>query len=93
MHLTQWISAERNSRGFGKGKVIERLSRPSCTTEVGRDGENIVEGSATNLIVEKVSSILKKLALTIVEFGEVMAELGTHRALVEIIKKTLLGYL
>nr|GME09571.1 uncharacterized protein LOC109179062 [Ipomoea batatas] len=80
------IKSEVLSGQFGRGKVIPRFERKE-----ERVHERIDENVQTELSDEslkKVTSILRKMADIVVEFAEVMAEIGNTRTGGGIIKRT-----
>ncbi|XP_019177057.1 PREDICTED: uncharacterized protein LOC109172327 [Ipomoea nil] len=84
---------KKNSGGYGRGKVLDRVRKSVAEIEnnnIVRDGvEAQAVGDKVKMSdVEKISMGMKKLTAAIVEFGEVMAEVGSKNTGQEIIKKT-----
>ncbi|XP_019155212.1 PREDICTED: mucin-7-like [Ipomoea nil] len=89
--ITSWTSSdlrarvkvERDIGGFGKGKVVEYIpdahQPPPPQLSPPRE---LPQGQE----VEKVTTALKKMTTSIMEFGEVMADVGANTSVVEIIK-------
>nr|GMD22213.1 platelet glycoprotein Ib alpha chain-like [Ipomoea batatas] len=69
-----------------KGKVIPRFEREEERVHERID-EN-VQAELSDESLKKVTSVLRKMADTVVEFGEVMAEIGNSRTGGGIIKRT-----
>nr|GMD79480.1 uncharacterized protein LOC109153584 [Ipomoea batatas] len=70
----------------GKGKVIPRFEREEKRVHERID-EN-VQADLSDESLKKVTSVLRKMADTVVEFGEVMAEIGNSKTGGGIIKRT-----
>nr|GLL16609.1 uncharacterized protein LOC109179062 [Ipomoea trifida] len=80
------IKSEVKSGQFGRGKVIPRFEREEERVHERID-EN-VQAELSGESLKKVTSVLRKMADTVVEFGEVMAEIGNSRTGGGIIKRT-----
>nr|GMD35977.1 uncharacterized protein LOC109179062 [Ipomoea batatas] len=80
------IKSEVKSGQFGRGKVIPRFEREEERVHERID-EN-VQAELSDEALKKVTSVLRKMADTVVEFGEVMAEIGNSRTGGGIIKRT-----
>nr|GMC73533.1 Leucine-rich repeat protein kinase family protein [Ipomoea batatas] len=80
------IKSEVLSGQFGRGKVIPRFEREEERVHERID-EN-VQAELSDESLKKVTSVLRKMADTVVEFGEVMAEIGNSRTGGGIIKRT-----
>nr|GMC82456.1 putative retrotransposon polyprotein [Ipomoea batatas] len=80
------IKSEVKSGQFGRGKVIPRFEREEERVHERID-EN-VQAELSDESLKKVTSVLRKMADTVVEFGEVMAEIGNSRTGGGIIKRT-----
>nr|GMD77169.1 uncharacterized protein LOC109179062 [Ipomoea batatas] len=80
------IKSEVKSGQFGRGKVIPRFEREEERVHERID-EN-VQAQLSDEALKKVTSVLRKMADTVVEFGEVMAEIGNSRTGGGIIKRT-----
>nr|GLL30200.1 uncharacterized protein LOC109179062 [Ipomoea trifida] len=80
------IKSEVKSGQFGRGKVIPRFEREEEHVHERID-EN-VQAELSDESLKKVTSVLRKMADTVVEFGEVMAEIGNSRTGGGIIKRT-----
>nr|GMD05944.1 uncharacterized protein LOC109179062 [Ipomoea batatas] len=80
------IKSEVKSGQFGRGKVIPRFEREEERVHERID-EN-VQAELSDESLKKVTFVLRKMADTVVEFGEVMAEIGNSRTGGGIIKRT-----
>nr|GMD79699.1 platelet glycoprotein Ib alpha chain-like [Ipomoea batatas] len=80
------IKSEVLSGQFGRGKVIPRFEREEERVHERID-EN-VQAELSDESLKKVTSVLRKMADTVVEFAEVMAEIGNTRTGGGIIKRT-----
>ncbi|XP_031131949.1 uncharacterized protein LOC116033338 [Ipomoea triloba] len=80
------IKSEVLSGQFGRGKVIPRFERKEERVHERID-EN-VQAELSDESLKKVTSVLRKMADTVVEFAEVMAEIGNTRTGGGIIKRT-----
>nr|GMC57226.1 very-long-chain (3R)-3-hydroxyacyl-CoA dehydratase PASTICCINO 2 [Ipomoea batatas] len=80
------IKSEVKSGQFGRGKVIPRFEREEQRVHERID-EN-VQADLSDESLKKVTSVLRKMANTVVEFGEVMAEIGNSKTGGGIIKRT-----
>nr|GLL33524.1 uncharacterized protein LOC109179062 [Ipomoea trifida] len=80
------IKSKVKSGQFGRGKVIPRFEREEERVHERID-EN-VQAELSDESLKKVTSVLRKMADTVVEFGEVMAEIGNSRTGGGIIKRT-----
>nr|GMD39217.1 uncharacterized protein LOC109179062 [Ipomoea batatas] len=80
------IKSELLSGQFGRGKVIPRFEREEERVHERID-EN-VQDELSDESLKKVTSVLRKMADTVVEFAEVMAEIGNTRTGGGIIKRT-----
>nr|GMC59969.1 uncharacterized protein LOC109179062 [Ipomoea batatas] len=80
------IKSEVKSGQFGRGKVIPRFEREEERVHERID-EN-VQAELSDESLKKVTSVLRKMADTVVEFGEVMAEIGNNKTGGGIIKRT-----
>nr|GMD40891.1 uncharacterized protein LOC109153584 [Ipomoea batatas] len=80
------IKSEVKSGQFGRGKVIPRFEREEERVHERID-EN-VQAELSDESLKKVTSVLRKMADTVVKFGEVMAEIGNSRTGGGIIKRT-----
>ncbi|XP_019156984.1 PREDICTED: uncharacterized protein LOC109153584 [Ipomoea nil] len=86
------LADEKNSGGYGRGKVLDRVRKSVAEIENNIVGDGVeaqaVGDKAKMSDVEKISMGMKKLTAAIVEFGEVMTEVGSKNTGQEIIKKT-----
>nr|GLL25086.1 uncharacterized protein LOC109172327 [Ipomoea trifida] len=80
------IKSEILSGQFGRGKVIPRFERKE--EQVHEKIDENVQDELSDESLKKVTSVLRKMADTMVEFAEVMAEIGNTRTGGGIIKKT-----
>nr|GMC80127.1 uncharacterized protein LOC109179062 [Ipomoea batatas] len=80
------IKSEILSGQFGRGKVIPRFERKE--EQVHEKIDENVQDELSDESLKKVTSVLRKMADTVVEFAEVMAEIGNTRTGGGIIKKT-----
>nr|GMC48075.1 uncharacterized protein LOC109179062 [Ipomoea batatas] len=80
------IKSEVLSGQFGRGKVIPRFERKEERVHERID-EN-VQAELSDESLKKVTSVLRKMADAVVEFAEVIAEIGNTRTGGGIIKKT-----
>nr|GLL21385.1 uncharacterized protein LOC109179062 [Ipomoea trifida] len=80
------IKSEVLSGQFGRGKIIPRFERKEERVHERID-EN-VQAELSDESLKKVTSVLRKMADTVVEFAKVMAEIGNTRTGGGIIKRT-----
>nr|GMD83399.1 uncharacterized protein LOC109158994 [Ipomoea batatas] len=91
------IKEEKKSRSFGRGTMLPRISKPTdvaAATSSQNDQLPVAAEPALNVpssSVDRVTGILQKLASTVGEFGEAMAEIGKQGAPVNVMRKTFSG--
>nr|GMD86946.1 uncharacterized protein LOC109181220 [Ipomoea batatas] len=91
------IKEEKKSRSFGRGTMLPRISKPTdvaAATSRQNDQLPVAAEPALNVpssSVDRVTGILQKLASTVGEFGEAMAEIGKQGAPVNVMRKTFSG--
>nr|GMC66476.1 uncharacterized protein LOC109158392 [Ipomoea batatas] len=91
------IKEENKSGSFGRGTVIPRISKPAdVAAATSRQNNQAPVGAELALnvpssSVDRVAGILQKLASTVGEFGEAMAEIGKQGAPVNVTRKTFSG--
>nr|GMD74878.1 uncharacterized protein LOC109158392 [Ipomoea batatas] len=90
------IREENKSGAFGRGTVIPRIAKPIVAAATfGQNVEAPVGTEPTVNVspssVDKVTGILQKVASTVAEFGEVMADIGKQGAPVNVMRKTFSG--
>ncbi|XP_019161846.1 PREDICTED: uncharacterized protein LOC109158392 [Ipomoea nil] len=93
--LRKRVDAEKNSGGFGKGKVIPRMKRPTTVRNVSAlpssSAQVVPTISVPSSSIDRVTQVLQRLAADVIEFGEAMTEVGREGAPAEVIKKTFSG--
>nr|GMD52698.1 uncharacterized protein LOC109191246 [Ipomoea batatas] len=87
------IKEENKSGSFGRGTVIPRIANPDdVAAATGQNVEAPIGAEPTVNVppssVDRVAGILQKLASTVREFGEAMAEIGKQGAPVNVMRKT-----
>nr|GMD68922.1 ABC transporter C family member 14-like [Ipomoea batatas] len=86
---------EVNKAGsFGRGTVLPRISKPAdiaAATSGQNDQPPVAALNIPSSSVDKVAGILQKLASTVGEFGDAMAEIGKQGAPVNVMRKTFSG--
>nr|GMD83358.1 uncharacterized protein LOC109158392 [Ipomoea batatas] len=91
------IKEENKSGSFGRGTVIPKISKPTdVAAATSRQNDHAPVGAEPALNVpssnvDRVAGILQKLASTIGEFGETMAEIGKQGAPINVMWKTFSG--
>nr|GMD93380.1 uncharacterized protein LOC109191246 [Ipomoea batatas] len=91
------IREENRSGSFGRGTVIPRIAKPAAVA-AATSGQNVEAPIGTEPTVnvspssaDRVAGILQKLASTVAEFGEAMADIGKQGAPVNVMRKTFSG--
>nr|GMD55900.1 uncharacterized protein LOC109158392 [Ipomoea batatas] len=77
------VREENKARSFGRGTVLPRISKPAdiaAATSTQNDQPPVAALNIPSSSVDKVAGILQKLASTVGEFGEAMAEIGKQGA-------------
>nr|GMD36278.1 26S proteasome non-ATPase regulatory subunit 2 homolog A [Ipomoea batatas] len=88
------VREENKAGSFGRGTVLPRISKPAdiaAATSGQNDQPPVAALNIPSSSVDKVAGILQKLASTVGEFGEAMAEIGKQGAPVNVMKKTFSG--
>nr|GMC57950.1 uncharacterized protein LOC109158392 [Ipomoea batatas] len=88
------VREENKAGSFGRGTVIPRISKPvdiAAATSKQNDQPPVAALNIPSSSVDKVAGILQKLASTVGEFGEAMAEIGKQGAPVNVMRKTFSG--
>nr|GLL37666.1 uncharacterized protein LOC109158392 [Ipomoea trifida] len=88
------VREENKAGSFGRGTVLPRISKPAdivAATSGQTDQPPVAALNITSSSVDKVAGILQKLASTVGEFGEAMAEIGKQGAPVNVMRKTFSG--
>nr|GMC62949.1 uncharacterized protein LOC109158994 [Ipomoea batatas] len=88
------VREENNAGSFGRGTVLPRISKPAdiaAATSKQNDQPPVAALNIPSSSVDKVAGILQKLASTVGEFGEAMAEIGKQGAPVNVMRKTFSG--
>nr|GMC69470.1 platelet glycoprotein Ib alpha chain-like [Ipomoea batatas] len=80
------IKSEISFGNFGQGKVLPRFE--GVDVKIAGHNDEAVDDDFSIESLTKVTTVLRKMADTVVEFGEIMAEIGNRRTIGEIIKKT-----
>nr|GMC64328.1 uncharacterized protein LOC109191246 [Ipomoea batatas] len=91
------IREENKSKAFVRGKVIPRIAKPAAVA-VATSRQNVeapISAEPTVNVppssVDRVAEVLQKLASTVAEFGEVMADIGKQGTPVNVMRKTFSG--
>nr|GMD16228.1 uncharacterized protein LOC109158392 [Ipomoea batatas] len=88
------VKEESKAGSFGRGTVLPKILKPTdvaATTSRQNDQPPVAAEPALNVpssSVDRVAGILQKLASTVREFGEAMAEIGKQGAPVNVMRKT-----
>nr|GMC79778.1 uncharacterized protein LOC109158392 [Ipomoea batatas] len=88
------VREENKAGSFGRGTVLPRISKPAdiaAATSKQNDQPPVAALNIPSPSVDKVAGILQKLASTVGEFGEAMAEIGKQGAPVNVMRKTFSG--
>nr|GMC89115.1 uncharacterized protein LOC109158392 [Ipomoea batatas] len=88
------VREENKAGSFGRGTVLPRISKPAdiaAATSGQNDQPPVAALNIPSSSVDKVAGILQKLASTVGEFGEAMAEIGKQGAPVNVMRKTFSG--
>nr|GMC91133.1 uncharacterized protein LOC109158392 [Ipomoea batatas] len=88
------VKEENKAWSFGRGTVLPRISKPTdiaAATSRQNDQPPVAALNIPSSSVDKVAGILQKLASTVGEFGEAMAEIGKQGAPVNVMRKTFSG--
>nr|GMC63016.1 uncharacterized protein LOC109158392 [Ipomoea batatas] len=88
------VKEENKAGSFGRGTVLPRISKPTdiaAATSGQNDQPPVAALNIPSSSVDRVAGILQKLASTIGEFGEAMAEIGKQGAPVNVMRKTFSG--
>nr|GMD78415.1 uncharacterized protein LOC109158392 [Ipomoea batatas] len=88
------VKEENKAGSFGRGTVLPRISKPTdiaAATSRQNDQPPVAALNIPSSSVDKVAWILQKLASTVGEFGEAMAEIGKQGAPVNVMRKTFSG--
>ncbi|XP_031096858.1 uncharacterized protein LOC116001099 [Ipomoea triloba] len=88
------VKEENKAGSFGRGTVLPRISKPTdiaAATSRQNDQPPVAALNIPSSSVDKVAGILQKLASTVGEFGEAMAEIGKQGAPVNVMRKTFSG--
>nr|GMC82748.1 uncharacterized protein LOC109158392 [Ipomoea batatas] len=88
------VREENRAGSFGRGTVLPRISKPAdiaAATSRQNDQPPVVALNIPSSSVDKVTGILQKLASTVGEFGEAMAEIGKQGTPVNVMRKTFSG--
>nr|GMD16039.1 uncharacterized protein LOC109158392 [Ipomoea batatas] len=91
------VKEENKAGSFGRGTVLPRISKPTdvaAATSRQNDQPPVAAEPALNIpssSVDRVAGILQKLASTLGEFGEAMAEIRKQGAPVNVMRKTFSG--
>nr|GMD20715.1 uncharacterized protein LOC109158994 [Ipomoea batatas] len=88
------VREENKAGSFGRGTVLPRISKPAdiaAATSGQTDQPHVAALNIPSSSVDKVAGILQKLASTVGEFGEAMAEIGKQGAPVNVMRKTFSG--
>nr|GMD20379.1 uncharacterized protein LOC109158994 [Ipomoea batatas] len=91
------VKEENKAGSFGRGTVLPRISKPTdvaAATSRQDDQPPVVAEPALNIpssSVDRAAGILQKLASTVGEFGEAMAEIGKQGTPVNVMRKTFSG--
>nr|GMC68542.1 uncharacterized protein LOC109185277 [Ipomoea batatas] len=88
------VREENKAGSFGRGTVLPRISKPAdiaAATSGQTDQPPVAALNIPSSSVDKVAGILQKLASTVGEFGEAMAEIGKQGAPVNVMRKTFSG--
>nr|GMD22457.1 uncharacterized protein LOC109158392 [Ipomoea batatas] len=88
------VREEYKAGSFGRGTVLPRISKPAdiaAATSGQNDQPPVAALNIPSSSVDKVAGILQKLASTVGEFGEAMAEIGKQGAPVNVMRKTFSG--
>nr|GMD29339.1 uncharacterized protein LOC109158392 [Ipomoea batatas] len=88
------VREENKAGSFGRGTVLPRISKPAdiaAATSGQNDQHPVAALNIPSSSVDKVAGILQKLASTVGEFGEAMAEIGKQGAPVNVMRKTFSG--
>nr|GMD27205.1 uncharacterized protein LOC109158392 [Ipomoea batatas] len=88
------VREENKAGSFGRGTVLPRISKPAdiaAATSGQTDQPTVAALNIPSSSVDKVAGILQKLASTVGEFGEAMAEIGKQGAPVNVMRKTFSG--
>nr|GMD35783.1 uncharacterized protein LOC109158392 [Ipomoea batatas] len=85
------VREENKAGSFGRGTMLPRISKPAdsvAATSRQNDQPPVAALNIPSSSVDKVAGILQKLASTVGEFGEAMAEIGKQGAPVNVMRKT-----
>nr|GMD93493.1 uncharacterized protein LOC109158392 [Ipomoea batatas] len=88
------VKEENKAGSFGRGTVLPRISKPTdsaAATSRKNDQPPVAALNISSSSVDKVAGILQKLASTVGEFGEAMAEIGKQGAPLNVMRKTFSG--
>nr|GMD22567.1 uncharacterized protein LOC109158392 [Ipomoea batatas] len=88
------VREENKAGSFGRGTVLPRISKPAdiaAATSRQNDQPPVAALNIPSSSVDKVAGILQKLASTVGEFGEAMAEIEKQGAPVNVMRKTFSG--
>nr|GMD98804.1 RNA-binding protein 48-like [Ipomoea batatas] len=88
------VREENKAGSFGRGTVLPRISKPAdiaAATSGQNDQPPVAALNIPSSSVGKVAGILQKLASTVGEFGEAMAEIRKQGAPVNVMRKTFSG--
>nr|GMC64165.1 uncharacterized protein LOC109158392 [Ipomoea batatas] len=88
------VKEENKAGSFGRGTVLPRISKPTdiaAATSRQNDQPPVAALNIPSSSVDRVAGILQKLASTVGEFGEAMAEIGKQGAPVNVMRKTFSG--
>nr|GMD27241.1 uncharacterized protein LOC109158392 [Ipomoea batatas] len=86
------VREENKAGSFGRGTVLPRISKPAdiaAATSGQTDQPPVAALNIPSSSVDKVAGILQKLASTVGEFGEAIAEIGKQGAPVTDLKEYL----
>nr|GLL19592.1 uncharacterized protein LOC109191246 [Ipomoea trifida] len=91
------IREENKSKAFVRGKVIPRIAKPAAVA-VATSRQNVeapISAEPTVNVppssVDRVAEVLQKLASTVAEFDEVMADIGKQGTPANVMRKTFSG--
>nr|GMC80343.1 uncharacterized protein LOC109191246 [Ipomoea batatas] len=88
------VKEENKAGSFGRGTMLPRISKHTdiaAATSRQNDQPPVAALNIPSSSVDKVAGILQKLALTVGEFGEAMAEIGKQGTPANVMRKTFSG--
>nr|GMC95909.1 LRR receptor-like serine/threonine-protein kinase GSO2 [Ipomoea batatas] len=88
------VKEENKAGSFGRGTVLPTISKPTdiaAATSRQNDQPPVAALNIPSSSVDRVAGILQKLASTVGEFSEAMAEIGKQGAPVNVMRKTFSG--